>query len=105
MKRDKLSKISSVLVTVLFLIVLLTLAVLTVLDYDETFSFFENRNLATFPTLSTEGVADGTYFTAVGEFVKDHAAAREVMLKASTPPSRCQRYLRGQKLAFALFRA
>ncbi len=84
MKREKISKISSVLVTVSFLIVLLALAVLTVLNSDETFSFFENRNLATFPVLSAENVADGTYFTAVGEFVKDHAAAREVMLKAST---------------------
>jgi len=83
-KRENIAKASSVFVTVCFLLFLLILAVMTVLDFDETESFFENRNLATFPILSTEGVSDGTYFTAVGEFVKDHAAAREVMLKAST---------------------
>ena len=83
MKRENISKISSIFVTVCFVLVLIVLAVLTVLDSDETFSFFENRNLATMPVPTVQSVSDGSYFTALGGFIKDHAAAREVMLKAS----------------------
>lgn len=84
MKNENITKVSSVLVTVCFVLILATLLVMTVSDFDETFSFYENRNLAVFPKADAEGISDGSYFTAIGEFVKDHAASREIMLKAST---------------------
>lgn len=84
MEQEKCKKASAVAVSAVFLAMLLAFGVMTCLGFDEDHSFFENRSLATMPSLTLEGVLDGSYFTAVGEFIKDHAAARDELIAANT---------------------
>ena len=73
---------------ILFIVVfcLFTVAVLgrTVMNFDKTTSYIENRTLATMPDYSKEEILSGDYFSAWETFLSDHAAARDSLLKTNT---------------------
>ena len=48
------------------------------------YSFYENRNLASFPELTAEGVMDGSFFTDLDTYIKERSSAREIFLRLST---------------------
>lgn len=50
----------------------------------ETYSYFENRNLAIFPEMSVEGILDGSYFSAAETYLSDHAPGRNTALNLRT---------------------
>ena len=68
----------------LFGLIVLGLGGLTLIRNTETFSFYENRNLALFPVASAETVADGSYFSGIETYLSDHAFARNTMMKLKT---------------------
>ncbi len=60
-------------------------AMLTFVFSDkEDVSYYENRTLAKPPELTWQGALDGSMFSEIGMYVKDHAPARENLLAAST---------------------
>ncbi len=78
------SKIGSLFVSVLFVAVLVVLFFATVFRQSEEFSFWENRNLTSFPAADTRSVMNGEYFTALEKYLSDHAAGRTTLIKLNT---------------------
>lgn len=68
----------------LFGIFALAVGYLTIARNTETYSYYENRNLAAFPAYTAETVADGSYFSAIEGYLADHAFARTTMMKVKT---------------------
>jgi len=84
MKKEKISFISSLAVVFVFVMFLLCGMAATLLRENESYSFFENRNLATMPEFTVDGALDGSYFSAVDTYLKEHSAGRTTLLKANT---------------------
>ena len=81
---DKMKKIADRLLILCFMGFLAAVLVLTVRNRHETYSFEENRSLAPRPTLTAEGVLDGSYFTGWDKFWIDRAVGRADVLKYRT---------------------
>lgn len=77
-------KKSSIFCTSAFLAFILLAAVVTLIRPKETYSYYENRNLAVFPEYTTESIADGSYFSDIETYFIDHAAGRNTILKLKT---------------------
>ena len=84
MKRSKAWSALDGAFVIIFFAALCLVAILTVVRPKAQYSFFENRNLASFPELKGETVLDGTYFKDLDTYIQDHAAGRETCLKADT---------------------
>lgn len=84
MKKEKFSYIASLAITALFIVFLFVGMAATLLRENETYSYFENRNLSVMPEYSAEGVLDGSYFSAIDTYVKEHSAGRTTLLKVDT---------------------
>ncbi|MEL4105407.1 hypothetical protein AAFA46_01015 [Oscillospiraceae bacterium WX1] len=80
----KLQKASNTLFLFCFLAFIYIGAAVTVLKPRADTSYFENRPLAAAPVLSSSSLIDGSFFTAWETYLKDHAAARETLLKVGT---------------------
>jgi hypothetical protein len=80
----KTKKISNIVFIACFLCFLFVAMAATLLREKETYSYFENRNLATMPELTKENVISGSYFTGAETYLEDHAAGRSTLLKADT---------------------
>ena len=80
----KISKAASVITVLLFFAVLLLLAVMTTIREKETYSYYENRNLSAFPSVTAEGVSDGSYFSGIDTYIREHAAGRTTLLRLNT---------------------
>ena len=50
----------------------------------ESYSYYENRNLADKPVLTAENVLSGAYFTALDAYLTDQAPGRNTLLKLDT---------------------
>lgn len=57
---------------------------ITLVRENGTYSYFENRDLAEMPQAEKESVLSGEYFTGVENYLRDHAAARDTLLKLDT---------------------
>ena len=77
MKSNKLKYI----VITLFVAFLFIGAICTTMNYKDSYSWFENRNLDEMPTASAKTVMDGTYFTDLEKFLADRAAMRNILLR------------------------
>lgn len=80
----KHKRIAELLFSACFLLFLLTAAAVTALTPWQTFSFFENRDLAGRPAFTWASFWDGSYFSSMESVLQDHAAGREPLLKAKT---------------------
>lgn len=80
----KCFKAANILFMLCFLGFLFVGAIVTVLKPKETESKFENRTLASVPVLHRETFLDGSWFAEWETYLKDHAAGRDTLLKAST---------------------
>lgn len=67
-----------------FLLFLLLGFAFVFLREQETYSYYENRNLAVLPDMTIEGVLDGRDFAAVETYLSDHAPGRNTALKLRT---------------------
>lgn len=48
------------------------------------YSYYENRNLASFPEVTVEGVMNGSFFTDLDTYIKERSTVRESFLRLST---------------------
>lgn len=76
---------SELFVVVCFLGFLAAALFFTITREPATVSYFENRTLAALPTYSRESVGDGSYTTQLEQYLDDHAALRETLLKIKVP--------------------
>ena len=67
-----------------FMVFLVLAMLMTLTRPMETYSFYENRNLAQRPTIEKEGLLSGSYFAEFEKSLADHAAARNTLLKIRT---------------------
>jgi len=84
MKKETISKVTSAVLVGCFLIFLYVAMGATLLRENETFSYYENRNLAKLPEPTAEGLLDGSYFTGIDTYLKEHSAGRLTVLKTAT---------------------
>ena len=76
-----MKKFLEILFICLFGIFTVSIGYLTVARNTESYSYYENRNLASLPSYSAETAADGSYFSAIETHLSDHAFARNTMMK------------------------
>ena len=81
---EKIKKLSSLIMTAVFVLTLCGAMLAFVLTDKEDVSYYENRTLAKLPEATWEGALDGSLFSDMGSYVKDHAPARESLLAATT---------------------
>lgn len=84
MKQTKWNHVLAVLGVIGFGLMLAVLFVRTCSGEKATYSYYENRNLAEKPAFTLEGAMDGSYYSRMESYVQDHAAARNVLIKAKT---------------------
>ena len=77
-------KIVDCINAVFFLLFIICAFLFTFLRGNETYSYYENRNLASMPTMTSAGMLDGTDFSAVETYLSDHAPGRNTALKIRT---------------------
>ena len=80
----KQKKLANILVTLGFLGFLALVLVATLVRPKESWSYYENRNLARPAELTLENLWNGTFPNSVESVLQDHAAGRNTMLKLST---------------------
>ncbi|MBQ7923619.1 MAG: hypothetical protein IJ325_13760 [Clostridia bacterium] len=83
MKKSRLH-IPDILFVCAVLLFLFGAMAFTVMSMDESYSFYENRNLAEIPAFTVSGMLDGSWFSDVETSLQDHAAGRNVALKIKT---------------------
>ena len=83
MKKEKLA-LSDKLFLLCFIGFLVLIMVITVVKPKETYSYFENRNLAAFPEATSEALLTGEWGAGVDKYLADHAGLRDLMLGAGT---------------------
>lgn len=79
-----MKRISELFVTICFLGFLAAGLFFTISREPETVSFFENRTLSAVPAYSSEAVGNGSYTTQLEQYLDDHAALRNTLLKVKT---------------------
>lgn len=72
-------------------IIFVAVPVLTLVGDQGSVSYYEQRNLASFPAFSSKAIGDGTYFGDINSFLSDHLCGRDNMLKANTEINLCLR--------------
>lgn len=80
----KKPKISSLLFIISFISILVSISVTTAFAPKETYSYYENRNLAGLPQMNRESVLSGQWGADMDKYLTDHAAWREQMMIADT---------------------
>lgn len=76
-----MKRIAEVVMTICFLGAIAAGMIFTVLRQPAVTSFYENRMLAEFPTLTAQAVEDGSFTTDLERFLQDHAVLRTTLLK------------------------
>lgn len=84
MRRFQNVRAADLFVSVCFLAFLFAAMVVTVVREKETYSFFENRDLAAFPEYTAEADGNGSYMTQMEKYLADHAALRTTLVKTVT---------------------
>lgn len=82
MKKDKniqLGKYRNLIAAVFAIIIILVPLIETIIP-DKTFSEYENRVLATFPSVTLKGIKDGTYMKDFSKYFEDHFPLRDTFV-------------------------
>ena len=74
-------KIKDIVVTLVFLITIISLFLINVIKEDTDISVAERRKLATMPELTTKSLFDGTYFKKFDSYVTDQFVERDAFRK------------------------
>ena len=80
----KSKKAASDFLVVCFGLFLLAIMTVTTLRPKDTYSYYENRNLATIHEATAEEILTGEWTSNIDKYLSDHAAGRNTLLKAST---------------------
>ena len=82
-KQNNQEYIAHILFSILFVAILAGILAITVWSPKESVSYYENRNLAEWPEVTMEAIADGSWFSKVECYCCDQAALRNTILKLS----------------------
>lgn len=82
--KTKASSLSNVVLILCFCVFLAGIMLYTTFSPKETYSYYENRNLSVMPELTAEGLITGQWGANMDQYLSDHAAWRDDMLKANT---------------------
>ena len=74
-------KIKDIVVTIVFLITIISLFLINVIKKDTDISIAERRKLATMPELTAKSLFDGTYFKKFDSYVTDQFIKRDTFRK------------------------
>ena len=74
-------KIKDIVVTLVFLITIISLFLVNIIKKDTDISISERRKLATMPELTTKNLFDGTYFKKFDSYVTDQFIERDTFRK------------------------
>ena len=74
-------KIKDIVVTLVFLITIISLFLINIIKKDTDISISERRKLATMPELTTKSLFDGTYFKKFDSYVTDQFIERDTFRK------------------------
>ena len=74
-------KIKDIVVTIVFLITIISLFLINIIKKDTDISIAERRKLATMPELTTKSLFDGTYFKKFDSYVTDQFIERDTFRK------------------------
>ena len=74
-------KIKDIVVTLVFLITIISLFLINIIKKDTDISIAERRKLATMPELTTKSLFDGTYFKSFDSYVTDQFIKRDIFRK------------------------
>ena len=74
-------KIKDIVVTLAFLITIISLFLINIIKKDTDISIAERRKLATMPELTTKSLFDGTYFKKFDSYVTDQFIERDTFRK------------------------
>ncbi len=77
-------RLANLLFSVGFVLLSLAILVVAILREKDSFSYYENRNLATFPDIVSEDILEGDYFTELETALCDHAPLRKTLMKLKT---------------------
>lgn len=84
MKRFQNVRAADLFVSACFLGFLFAVMIVTVAREKESYSFFENRDLAAFPEYTAEADGNGSYMTQIEKYLADHAALRTSLVETVT---------------------
>ena len=87
MDKTKIQKLSSLCINVVFMGFIFGLCILSaygVMKNNATYSYYENRSLASFPEIEKEAILDGSFFTQIDDWYRDHTAKRNGVLAYDT---------------------
>lgn len=84
MKRMNPGAWCRIVTAVVFLGFLYGSMVQTLVREKQTYSYYENRNYAAFPSFTVESLLDGSYFSALETYVQEQSALRDFFLLNNT---------------------
>ncbi|MBR5515427.1 MAG: hypothetical protein IKU52_04415 [Clostridia bacterium] len=79
-----MKNIYNILFVCIVMALLFAIPIVTLNSEKESFSVFENRNLAQKPSLTAESVINGEFFEAAENYYKDHICFRDNIIKCYT---------------------
>ncbi len=84
MTKDVIIRITSILTIIGFLAFLICGLTTMIFRTEQTYSYYENRNLAVMPELNKEDLGNGRYFTGIEDYLRDHAFGRNTLVRIKT---------------------
>ena len=84
MNKEKILHLSSMIFVACFGVLLIGAMITGVILTPSQYSYYENRNLASFPEVTVEGVMNGSFFTDLDTYIKERSTVRESFLRLST---------------------
>ena len=84
MNKEKILHLSSMIFIACFGVLLIGAMITGVLLTPSQYSYYENRNLASFPEVTVEGVMNGSFFTDLDTYIKERSTVRGAFLRLST---------------------
>jgi len=87
MNKKIIQRLSSLFIIIIFIGFIFGLSILSIYDIINnysTYSYYENRSLASFPEIEKKSIFNGSFFTQVEDWYRDHSAKRNNILAYDT---------------------
>jgi hypothetical protein len=79
-----LKRVADALFAGIFILLLVAVPIATLLSERSHVSFYEQRNLASTPQMTWDGLSDGSYFNQIETVLSDHIVKRDSLVKLNT---------------------
>lgn len=79
-----MKRVADALFAGIFILLLVAVPIATLLSERSHVSFYEQRNLASTPQMTWDGLSDGSYFNQIETVLSDHIVKRDSLVKLNT---------------------